>query len=136
MAQLAPIVINDGQTTPVAHTFTPNSESGVVTKFVELSANGSLNSRNTMEIAVKPIGLNGRKTQEITAIIHLPEVVTETVNGVNRDKIVGVNHAEFKVVASGVSAKQARKNARVLLLNLLQNAKVISLVDDAESFTS
>lgn len=136
MAKLAPIVINDGQTTPVAHTFTPNSESGVVTKFVELSANGSLNSRNTMEIAVKPIGLAGRKTQELVATIHLPEVVTETVNGVARDKVIGVDHVEFKVVASGVSTKQARKNARVLLWNLLANPTIVSLVDDGESLTS
>lgn len=136
MAQLGVITINDGEATPKAHAFTPNVEQGVLTRFVELSALGSLNARNTMDITVKPIGTNGRTTQEVVAAIHLPEVVTETVNGVARDKVVGVNHIEFKSVASGVSAKQARKNARVLLLNLLQNAKVIALVDDAESFTS
>lgn len=136
MAKLIPIVVNDGKTTPVARTFSPNMESGVLTKFVELSTSGALNARPTLEIAVKPIGLNGRTTQEVVGTFHIPLVVTETVNGVTRDKVVGVNHYEFKATSSGASSKIDRKDGRVMLANLLNNASVINLIDDAEGYTS
>lgn len=136
MANIVTMTINDGAATPKPHVFTPNQGEAGKVRYVELSTSGSLKARPTLEIVVKPLGTNGRTTQEVHGTIAFPIVVQEEINGVTVDKIIGTDYAHFRFTESAQSSAVTRKNQRVMLKNLLDQATLVALVDNAESFVS
>lgn len=129
------ITIVDGQSTPVSHDFDPQQRSSNKATYVEFDPEGSLLGRNTLHITSKPLGQGGRSTQEVELELYIPNVVTETVNGVDREKILDSDRVIIRHIAGSSSTMQRRKDIRTLALNLLQNADVLSMIDNAESIT-
>lgn len=88
MPQIIPIVINDGQSTPAAHTFSPKMvKDGMTSMFEE--AVGVPVLRRTMALTVRPpVGGNGmyRVKFEVASPLGATDPVTGavTVRGVNR----------------------------------------------------
>lgn len=134
MANIVAITVNDGAATPKARVFTPNRGENNKVRYVELSTAGSLKARPSLEIQVKPLGVNGRNTQEVSGTMAVPIVVTETVNGVSVDRVVGTDYCHFRFTENANSTEQTRKNTRVMLANLLAQPTLLALVDKAESF--
>jgi hypothetical protein len=127
--QIANITINDGQATPVAHTFEP-IKSTLPALYRESLAdvpvigNGrvSVNNRTTN-------GLN-----KVTVLLELPALETATggnPEGYTAAPAEAYKHqvkAEFILPDRGTVAQ--RKDLRVLLLNLLANAQIVDLIDE------
>lgn len=134
MANIVAITVKDGAATPKDRVFTPNRGENNTVQYVELSATGLLKGRPTLEIKVKPLGQGGRTTQAVHQKMVVPVVVTETINGVQVEKILGYNSREIIDTFSPVSNEQDRKNLRVMSTNLQNSPTVVALVEKAESF--
>lgn len=139
MPQAANIVINDGASTPVAHTFAPlgKDEKGVFW-FEQVTP------APTNALGAKRIGLsisrpqNGnRLTGDARATVSLYVPVLETL-GTNAAGIVPPPTLAYQCVDRGSfilperSTSQERKDSRVLMKNLLDNPLVISLIDQLQ----
>lgn len=133
--ELQSISVNDGKETPVAHVFKPVQRAGNTSNFAELAANGALLGRNALKITNKPLGQGGRTTQEVEIELHIPNVVVETVNGVTRQRVLDTDRIVIRHIAAASSDAARRKDVRVLGSNLLLNAVVAAVIDNAETFT-
>lgn len=139
MPQAANIVINDGETSPVSHTFVPlgKDEKGVFW-FEQVTP------APTNALGAKRIGLsisrpqNGnRLTGDARATVSIYVPVLETL-GTNAAGIVPPPTLAYQCVDRGSftlperSTGQERKNSRVLMKNLLDDPLVISLIDQLQ----
>lgn len=139
MPQAANIVINDGAATPVAHTFTPlgKDEKGVFWFEQVIPA-------PTNPLGAKRIGIslsrpqNGnRLTGDARAVVSLWSPVLETL-GTNAAGIVPpptlayVNTDRQTFTLAERSTAQERKDVRVLMKNLLDNALVVSMIESLQ----
>lgn len=139
MPAAANIVINDGATTPVAHTFVPLGKDDKGVFWFEQSTPATANP-----LGAKRIGLsisrpnNGnRLTGDAKVTVSLYEPVLETL-GTNAAGITPpptmayqcIDRQSFNLPER--STKQERKDLRVLMLNLMSNSLVTSLIDDLQ----
>lgn len=134
MPQNTTIVINDGASTPLAHTFYPSKiDANNIATFNERvsgvpvgypTVTWSLRAPTVQSPAYK---LVGKLTQ--------PKVITTTdTTGKTVTSVDYTNIGTIDLVVSSRCTKQERKDLRVLLSNLLLNASIVSSVDDLESF--
>jgi hypothetical protein len=136
MAAIAPIVINDGQSTPVAHTYNP-VQTGEVAIY---KRNGDTAvpavGFETLKLSLKqaPNTSDGVNRAKIT--ISIP--VLETPSGGTPSGYVApprvaffeAVNIEFLLPNRGTAVQ--RKDLRVLSMNALANAQVISLIEALE----
>lgn len=122
MPAAANIVIMDGESTPVAHTFVPSKVSDLVSTFYGPGA--SLAGREQLQITRR------EPTATVAGKVNLKLVLpTEvTIDGVVQ--VVMQELVSLDMVLSPKGVKQKRKNVRILMSNLLQNAIIASVVDD------
>lgn len=123
MPQLNVITIKDGKPTPADRTFTPVSTDGTRAQLAERV--GVPVGYQTLETMVRP-PVNGNGLYRITLKMKLPTVVQDA-SGVS--KLDTNDHVAFEFVTSERSTEQARKDARVLMANLLQHATVIEMIE-------
>lgn len=140
MPQAANIVINDGATTPVAHTFTP----------IGKDSNGVIWYEQVTPVPTTPLGakrigykqsraLDPKKREngvsQASWSLHVPTLETLSTNDAG---IIPPATLAYKEVARVVmdlaerSSKQERKDTRVLTLNLLGHAMSVSAIDDLQ----
>jgi hypothetical protein len=134
MAAIGNIVINDGQGTPVAHTFSPLSVATDVCKFVDrvlgvvigypelslgmtLPSNGAGNAKMTLKVTVPTLETATGTTGE--GFIPKPTLAYKT-------------RAFVEVYADVRSSLQERKNLNAYLKNALANAAWTTLVEGYE----
>lgn len=136
MASNANITINDGESTPVARTFGPDSiEAGVATyKDRSIGVPGGY-GMITMSRPKAPSDLvNG--SYKCVVQLMLPKLETasgSTTSGFEPAPRVAYNcvaRTEFWLPVR--STEQDRKNLRVLLKNLIDNATIVAAVEDLE----
>lgn len=122
MPAAANIVIMDGESTPVAHTFVPSKVSENVSTFYGPGA--SLSGREQLQITRRePTATVAGK---VNFKLVLPtEVTIDGVVTVAMQELLSID-----MVLSPKGVKQKRKNVRVMASNLLQNAIVAAVVDD------
>lgn len=144
MPALANIVINDGASTPVAHTFAPSyrDASTGVFWFEQITPVPS------NPLAAKRIGYkqtrggstdkNGALTSSSKAsyTLHVPtlETLGTNDNGITPPPTLAykeIARCEFELPERG--AKQERKDTRVLMQNFLAAAMAISNIDDLQA---
>lgn len=129
MSAIAPIVIADGQATPVNHTFNP-VVSAPEAFYRESIANLPLVGQGTVTLKMKADGALTR----VTCVLALPalEVVTgQNSSGYSAGPKVAYSNtikAEFILPTRGTA--QQRKDLRVLLKNLLDNAQIIDVIEN------
>jgi hypothetical protein len=122
--QIANIAITDGAATPVTHTFAPS-------KVAELLATWygpGLTLSGRESIVVTRREPTATVAGKVSIKLTLP--IEKTVDGINVVDYVDTVFQEF--VLAPKSVKQDRKNARVLSSNLLLNAQIAAMIDDAE----
>jgi hypothetical protein len=133
MAAIAPITINDGKATPVAHIFNPVStvpatyrENGVSTVPVI--------GENEIILVPKKVSGTIHKT-----LVTLRVPVLEVQSGSSYagyeapPKVAYYLQANVEFLTPMRSTKDQRKDLRVLTANLLANAQVIALVEALET---
>lgn len=125
MPALAPIVINDGATTPVAHTFGPVTSDGQKALLKERI--GVPIAFPGLSTSVRPPVAQG-DIYKLTFVLTLPQTVL--VDGVTK-----VDHtltAEVNLMMSNRSTEQNRKDLRVMVSNLLLNAATVTMIEKLE----
>lgn len=90
MPAIAAISINDGATTPASHVFAPIDVKDGVGELAERRPSGSLIGENKLGLSARRVSASRRDKSEIRFAI--PKVVTETVNGVGVDKVIGTSY--------------------------------------------
>lgn len=140
MAQRANIVINDGQATPVAHTFNPNSGDGNVPGssqivYEDRSGGVSVGFPSIFVITRKPN--KQLRNQKVTLIVKRP--VLEVLSNSTVSGIMPAPTAAYEVTFRGEftlperSDLATRKDLLAYVRNLLAHATITSAINDLES---
>lgn len=138
MPQAANIVINDGENTPISHTFEPTGKDAKEVLIYEQITPLPLSFLETPRVGYKHVRNTApqtqlRSTQKITFTLRLPiaETLGTADSGLTPPPTLAWTDSvriEFDVSDRGV--KQSRENLRVLAINLLSSAMAVSAVDD------
>lgn len=128
MPALTSLTINDGATTPVAHTFSPNQMSGRNNVWVDRSPSTPAGYRQ-LQFALEP-PTSGRSTHK--ASIGFVNPTEATVEGV----VVVPRYAAGNIVLhfTADSTEQERKDSLAYLRNFLGHADVITALTKLEGF--
>lgn len=113
MPQATSIVVNDRESTPVAHTFVPQGIQGQVAQFAEAAS---------VPIGQSRLTVSWRKAAnrfKVRLLFVVPVVVTETINSVDRPSVARTSFAEVNLTFDETSTLQERKNTVGMLANVL-----------------
>jgi len=129
MSAIANIVINDGQATPVSHTFAPVTiDAQGVAKWADRSGGISVGFPGLSYSLKSPSG--NSKSYKMTAKVTLPvleQTSPSTSTGIQPAPTVAYNLiANVELVLPERSTLQDRKNLLAYLRNYLANATVIT----------
>lgn len=123
MPQLGNLVVNDRETTPVAHTFIPDGIQGNSAAVVESTGVPIGNRRFVINWSQTGTGRYKR-----TVRLTVPTVQTSTVNGVSTPVVVRTAYAECTFTFDSTSTEQERANLVGMLADALSASK--TLVND------
>jgi hypothetical protein len=134
MPQNTTIVISDGATTPVAHTFSPSRiDANNVATFQE-RVNGVPVGYPTLTWSLRA-ATTASPTFKLVGKLTQPKVITVTdTSGKTVTTVDYTNIGTIELVSSQRATLQERKDLRVLLSNLLLNTSIVSSADNLESF--
>lgn len=138
MPQISAITINDGATTPVAHTFSPIGRDPKTGVFWFEQTAPSVPVLQAKRIGYKQERVLGDKTRQQTGAskvsytLHVPTLESLGTNdaGITPPPTLAYREmarVEFELAER--STAQERKDTRVLALNLLSNAMAVANVD-------
>ena len=125
MAQLAPIVLNDGKSDI---TFVP----------YEIDSNGVARLRSASDSAIgsNELSVQGRDAltnRRVTVKITVPTVQTEVVNGISTPKVVRKQIGTIELSLAKTTSLAERKALRSLLAASLSNPLIAAVIDSNES---
>lgn len=123
MPSFASITVNDGEDTPVSHTFLPSTidpKTGVA-KLKESDGTPIGDNIVTMSLRETDQYYKGR------LLLAMPVVVTETINGVNVPKVSRTAYADLNLSFDKTSTTQERDNVLILLSNMFAGG--VTMVD-------
>ena len=129
MSAIAPIVINDGQSTPVAHTFAPVTiDAQGVAKWADRATGISVGFPGLSYSLKNPSGQS--RSYKMTAKVTLPvleQTSPSTATGIQPAPTVAYNCiANIELVLPERSTLADRKNLIAFVRNYLANAAVIT----------
>jgi hypothetical protein len=128
MPAIAALTINDGATTPVAHTFNPVTTDGSLAKFADRSPSIPAGFRTISHEVEEPNG--NRTVNRITMGFKFP--VVATIDSV--DQVIRYDSAQVVLNIHPDSTLQNRKDQLAYVANYLANASVKSSVENIEPF--
>lgn len=128
MPAISALSINDGQTTPLAHSFAPVTTDGQTGKWADRSPTIPAGYK-TLSIDVAPP--NGSRTV-YKWVMGLMDPTVATVNAV--DTVVRYNSSQVVLNFHPESTVQERKNKLAYVINALSNAQVKLSVENLEPF--
>lgn len=137
MPSIATIVINDGATTPVAHTFTSigQDDKGVLwlEQTTPVPANGLVGKRIGLSL-IRPVTSASLKSTSAKGVVSIyvpvPEVLGNSSTGITPPATKAYELASRSVFDMPMrSTAQEKKDLRVLTANALAHASVIALLE-------
>lgn len=128
MPAIAALSINDGQATPVAHTFSPVTTDGSVAKWADRSPSIPSGFRTISYEVAEPSG--SRTTHKLQGGFMIPTVAT--VDSV--DQVVRYSSAQVTLNIHPDATLQERKDILAYVANFFGNANVKSSVENLEPF--
>lgn len=136
MSAIAPIVINDGASTPVAHTFAPVTiDSSSVAKWADRSGGVSIGFPGLSYSLKNPS--NGSANYKLQAKVVLPvleQTSPSTATGIQPAPTVAYNLiANIELVLPERSTLADRKNLVAFVRNYLANAVITNGVENYET---
>lgn len=126
MPAMASISVNDAESTPVAHPFSPVTTSGATAKFANRTADTPAGFETLSIEVVQPKAASAAYRTLLKA--NLP--TEATVDG--QTAVVRNNSFEIALNFSQKSTAQERKNALKIASNLLAHSTVVSVVENVE----
>lgn len=119
MPSATSIVVNDRETTPVAHTFSyAGTDPNGVNQFVNSNASIIVGRE---KVTVSSRTSNGKL--RVKLVLTDPVVVTEVVNSVDVNKVARTGYAELVLTFDELSTLQERKNVVGMLENMLKTSQ-------------
>lgn len=135
MSTIASLVLNDGQTTPVAKTFTPTVASLDMAVWQDRTAGIYTGMPTIMLSSRKPT--KGSALFKVKASVKIPvmEVVSNsTVSGILPAPTIAYTlQANVELLLPERSTLQNRKDVNAFVANLLANVQFKSLIENFES---
>lgn len=128
MPALAALSINDGQSTPVAHSYAPVTTDGSRAGWADRSPTIPSGYRTISHEVLPPSG--SRTVNKITVGFMIP--VVQTVNGV--DTVTRYSSAQVVLNIHPDSLLQERKDLLAYVANFLNDATVKTSVQNIEPF--
>lgn len=128
MPALAAIAINDGATTPVAHTFAPVSTNGAKAEWADRSPASPAGFLGLSHEVRRPVSANA--AQRVIIALNVP--VMATVDG--SPVVVRYSSAKLEMNFSNLSSEQERKDVLAYVKNFLANATVATSIQNLEPF--
>jgi len=134
MSAFADVVINDGQTTPVAHTFKARNIVNAVAKWQDIVGGIPVGYPTITAELREPKGTT--RNYRLSLKVTVP--VLETISG---STLAGITAAPQKaydvtffgdIVAPERSTTASRKDALAYFKNLLSNASFVSMIQDLD----
>lgn len=123
MSAFNSFTVNDRETTPVAHTFSPQSKGpGDIVLFEE---------QQSSPAGARKCTVSWRKTagrRRVRIVFADPKEVTETINGVAVPKVVHTNFADVTFTFDEDSTLQERKNLVGMFANALGSS--VTVIDN------
>lgn len=129
MAALAPIVVNDGQTTPVSHTLKPiGKPAGSDWDFFVERMAGAPELQNELRLRSRQPTRPGQPYRVDLTFIN---VDTKTVNG--EEVLDNQNRVDMTFTLARGGSEQFRKDLRAMLTDALSNSVVTAAIDGLEN---
>lgn len=127
MSAIANIVIADGATTPVNHTFVP-VQSSPVAGWRDSDAAKAYTASQYRISAVSKLNGSTRGLSRVKMTVELPTMG----NGVSlpTSEVDYTTTMMVEIIAPNRGLKQERKDVRTLVKNLMSDAQVIDLIDE------
>lgn len=127
MADNAPIVIADGESTPVDHTFDPNGSENGAFQYANFDV-AFVDGRESLSLKHS----RKAKLREFVGTLIVPRVLDESINGVTVSRVA--DFATLKVIGLFPTTweEQDLKNVRVLGSNMLLDAIPADMIDRGE----
>jgi hypothetical protein len=127
MADNVPLVVADGESTPVSHTLSPRGVSGDTAKYQNYAVTFA-EGRETATLKVaEPKGL-----QKTEIVLLVPRVLDETINGVTVSRVADYATIRTTAIIPKTWDEQAAKNVRVMGSNMLLVDPVADAIDKGE----
>lgn len=124
------LVINDGASTPVAHTFAPAMKDGQQAMWTNNAASIPIGKESlTFTVRMPPRG-NSTAAIRVTGKLTLP--VVAPVDGL--DDVVRSSSFDFAFNIAQTATLQNRKDIAALVKNFFANPAIVSAVESTESF--
>lgn len=130
MAAIAPIVINDGKATPVAHTLNPVASAPVA---LYREAASGLAQVGQVYSSIQKTSAN-KDLDKVRIILSVPAL--EVSSGANASGYTAAPKVAYEVKADVTvflptrSTPAQNKDLRVMLSNLLLNSQVVDVIDN------
>jgi hypothetical protein len=134
MTAFADLTLNDGQATPVAHTFKARRIDGIIAKYQDISGGIAIGYPMVTISSREPV--NGSENYKVSAKVILP--VLETISGTSYAGIVASPTLAYNLTFTGEfilpsrSTLAVRKDILAYAKNLLSNAVVTAVVQDLD----
>lgn len=134
MGAIANIVVNDGETTPVAHTFQPVS-SGLNSLYREALPGVPLLGQGSIKLVSKPVTNQGLDRRKITLAIPIMEAVlgTNAAGYTAAPEVAHVVTMNIEVIAHERATAQEIDNVRTMALNILGDSQLVDFLDNRET---
>lgn len=129
MATRANIVVNDGASTPVAHTYNPlGKPAGSEYEFYVERVSGKPEFQSEIRIKTQQPSKSGQPYKVLVTLIQ-----PKTVNVSGIDTLDRQSRIDLTFTVGSKSVTQDRKDLRIMLANLLANSQIVGIVDNLET---
>ncbi|DAD52227.1 coat protein [ssRNA phage Gerhypos.4_61] len=140
MGAAVAITINDGATTPVAHTFTPIGKDDKGVLWFEQTTPTPVNPLGAKRISYKQVRvldprnqLTGKSKAVFVVWVPTLETVSNNSAGITPPPTLAyLEESRHEFTLAERSTLQERKDTRTLAMNLLSNAQIVSAVDSLQ----
>jgi hypothetical protein len=129
MAQITSFSVDDRESTPVSHTFSPAgfAQGNSVALFRE--AADTPHGDIKFSVGWRSTGAN----RKVRVKLEVPVVVTETINGVDKPEVIRKSYVDCVFTFDQYSTQQERDNAVGMFANALDSS--ITVIDDTVAGT-
>lgn len=136
MAAIAPIAIQDGQATPVTHTFNPIATTPATYHRNGLTGVPTVGEEEILVSLSRKPGSAAESINKARITIKVPVLETTaggTVAGYEAPpRVAYFVQANLEVMLPNRSTEAQRKDLRVMLKNLLSDTQVVNVIDKLE----
>lgn len=122
MPNIANLTLNDGQATPVAHTFTARNNKDGIAKYADVSSGSPVRYPSASILQKEPISSTKRPTYKTSAILDVPVYSASGTPAVDV-RLGGITY-RLEVLSDAAATDAQRADAHAYFVNFLSNADV------------